>query len=213
MKKITWFITAALLCSTTLFAQQNGSLKLKKGQKYVVENKISTKSSTEMQGQSMDANADVTSTFSIEVKEENADNYKLSNAITAVKMNMSQMGQEMNFDSQKKEDLDGPMGSALKDYINKPKDVVINKSGKIVDQKKDDTSAAANDMAAMISKQLGDPDATGFGAEMAFDSLPKNIKVGSTWTKTTNKNGIATTTNYTVKSIAGNLATLQQTVP
>lgn len=208
MKKIILLIAAAIISSTGLFAQTGNTLNLKKGQKYVVENKISTKSSTEMQGQSMEANADVTSTYSIEVKEENADNYKLTNAITGLKMNTSQMGQEMTFDSEKKEDLDGPIGSALKDYINKPKDVVVDKSGKLIPQKKDDKEEPANDVASMISKQLGDPDATGYGAEMAFDSLPKNIKAGSTWTRTTNNNGIVTTTNYTVKSINGNLATL-----
>ena len=41
-------------------------------------------------------------------------------------MNMSMMGQEMNFDSDKKEDMDGQIGSAFKEYINQPKEVVID---------------------------------------------------------------------------------------
>ena len=204
MKKITLFTIAVTFISMGLFAQDNRSLNLKKGQKYVVENKISTKSSTEMQGQSMEANADITSTYNIEVKEVVADNYNLTNTVTAVKMNMTQMGQEMNFDSEKKEDIDGPIGSALKDYIKQPKEVVIDKSGKIISQKTDEKADSTN----MIAKQLGNFEATGYGADMAFESLPPNAKAGSTWTSKKDNAGISKTTNYTVKSINGNLATL-----
>ncbi len=205
MKKITLFASAAFFVSTGLFAQNNSSLNLKKGQKYVVENKISTKSSTEMQGQTMEANVDATTNYSIEVKDIVADNYNLSNTVTAVKMNMTQMGQQMNFDSEKKEDLDGPIGSALKGYIKQPKDVVIDKSGKIIPQKNDKKTDSTN----MIAKQLGNFEATGYGTDMAFESLPQNLKVGSTWTSKKDKSGgISWTTNYTVKAINGNLATL-----
>lgn len=207
MKKITLFITAAIFTSTGLFAQSNNSLNLKKGQKYVVENKISTKSSTEMQGQTMEANADITSTYNIEVKDVVADNYNLTNTVTAVKMNMTQMGQEMNFDSEKNEDANGPIGSALKDYIKQPKEVVIDKSGKIIPQKTDQKADSTN----MIAKQLGNFEATGYGSDMAFESLPKNVKVGTTWTSKKDNGGISKTTNYTVKSISGNLATLSMT--
>jgi hypothetical protein len=204
MKKISFIFAAAICFSAATIAQNNQPLNLKKGQKYIVENKLVTTSSTEMQGQSMEANADVTSTYSIEVKEVTADKYNLSNTLTAIKMNMIQMGQEMSFDSDKKEDADGPIGSALKDYINQPQTVVVDKSGKVIPQKKEDSTEEIN----MMIKQLGDFEATGYGANMAFESLPKNIKVGSTWAHTTDNNGIAKTTNYTVTAIDGNIATI-----
>ena len=204
MKKISFIFAAAICFSTATIAQNNQPLNLKKGQKYIVENKLVTTSSTEMQGQSMEANADVTSIYSIEVKEVTADKYNLSNTLTAIKMNMTQMGQEMSFDSDKKEDADGPIGSALKDYINQPQTVVLDKSGKVIPQKKEDSTEEIN----MMIKQLGDFEATGYGANMAFESLPKNIKVGSTWAHTTDNNGIAKTTNYTVTAIDGNIATI-----
>jgi hypothetical protein len=204
MKKISFIFAAAVCFSTATIAQNNPSLNLKKGQKYIVENKIVTTSSTEMQGQTMEANADVTSTYSIEVKEVTGDTYNLSNTLTAIKMNMSQMGQEMSFDSDKKEDADGPIGSTLKDYINQPQTVVVDKSGKVIPQKKEDSTEETN----MMIRQLGDFEATGYGANMAFESLPKNIKVGSTWSNTTDDNGIAKTTNYKVTAINGNIATI-----
>lgn len=203
MKKITLFLAAAVFVSTTTFAQDQ-SVNLKKGQKYVVENKVTTTSSTEMQGQTMDANADVTSTYNIEVKDVAGDNYNLTNTLTGIKMNVSQMGQEMSYDSQKPEDADGPIGGTLKDFINQPKNVVVDKSGKVVPQKTSDSSSEEN----MIIKQLGDFEATGYGANMAFESLPKNIKTGTTWTNKSAENGITKTTNYKVTAINGNIATI-----
>ncbi|MDP4284104.1 MAG: DUF6263 family protein [Bacteroidota bacterium] len=205
MKKIILITTASLFSGTILFAQNNNALNLKKGQKYLVENKVSTKSSTKMQGQEMEANADVTSTYSIEVNDLVDNNYNLTNTVTGVKMNMSQMGQEMNFDSEKKEDIDGPIGSALKEYINQPKKVVIDKSGKLIPQQNDDSSEETN----MVAKQLGNFEATGYGADMAFESLPQDLKAGSTWTLKTDNDGISKSTTYLVKEINGNMATIE----
>ena len=205
MKKISVLVVAAMCSSMALLAQSNASLNLKKGQKYVVENKISTKSSTEMQGQQMEADVDATTSYNIEVKDEVANNYNLTNTITNLKMNMTQMGQQMTFDSDKKDDLNGPIGSSLKDFINQPKAVVIDKSGKVIQEKKEQK---ADDASSMMAKQLGNFEATGFGADMAFEALPQNVKVGSTWTNKTDADGISKTTNYTVKAINGKLATI-----
>ena len=208
MKKIALLVVVAMGISTATFAQKNKSINLKKGQKYLLENKISTKSSTEMQGQTMESTADVNSTYNIEVKDIVSNNYSLSNTVTAVKMNMAQMGQEMNFDSEKKEDLDGPIGSSLKEYINHPKNIVIDKSGNVIPEKNNGKTDSVTDAANMITKQLGNFDATGYGAEMAFEALPEKLKVGSTWVSKVDNEGISKTTNYTVTAINGNIATV-----
>lgn len=204
MKKITLPVAAVIFISSGIFAQGNNSLHLKKGQKYVVENKIITKSSTELQGQAMEANADVISTYKIEVRDVVDGNYNLTNTVTAVKMNMSQMGQEMAFDSEKAEDVEGPMGGVLKDYIKQPKEVVVDKSGKVVTPSKGEKEDSLNTLA----RQFTNFDVTGYGADIAFESLPGDIKAGSTWTSKKERDGITKTTTYTVKSISGNLATL-----
>ena len=203
MKKITLFVIAASCLATATFAQSENSLHLKKGQKYVVENIISTKSSTEAQGQKMETNIDATATYHIEVNGIVSDNYNLTNTVDNVKMKMNLMGQEMNFDSDKKEDLDGPMGAPMREYIKKPTNVVVDKSGKVITQKKD----TSNDVLSPAS-QFANFEATGFGAQMAFEPLPKNLKAGTTWTSKTDEGGVAKTTNYTVKEIKGDLATL-----
>ena len=110
MKKITLLFTAAICFSTAMSAQTNASLQLAKGQKYQVDNKMETSSSTEMQGQTMETKANIASTYSIVVNDKTGDNYNLTNTISRIVMNMSMMGNEINFDSDKKEDMSGQMG-------------------------------------------------------------------------------------------------------
>ena len=209
MKKITLFTLTALAVTTGTIAQNNGTINLPKGQKYVVENKVTTKSTSEMQGQSMESNADITSVYAIEVKDAKDNNYNMVNSISAIKMNMTTMGQNINFDSDKKEDMDGEIGSKLKDYINHPKDVVMDKSGNVILAKKTDT-AKTNDEAgqtAMMLKQMGgDPEEQGYGAKMAFMPISKNTKAGASWKDSSSADGIKRVTNYSIKEIKGNTA-------
>ncbi|MDQ2719117.1 MAG: DUF6263 family protein [Bacteroidota bacterium] len=209
MKKITLFVATSIFISTGLFAQNDNLLNLKTGQKYMVENKIVTNSTAEIQGQSMESTANITSTYSIEVKGMDNKNYNLSNTVTGLKMNMNQMGQDITFDSQKKEDMDGAMGMALKDFINKPTDVALDKSGTVIPSKDRPKIDDANAMA----KQLANFESTGYGSDLAFVALPKNLKVGTIWTSKTDSagNGTIRVTNFTVKEIKGNMAILALT--
>jgi hypothetical protein len=201
MKKILLIFALAFCFSTGSKSQTNQTLKLNKGEKYQVDNKLETTNSTEVQGQTMDSKADISSSYNIAVKEKTDNNYNLTNTVTHMVMSMSMMGQDINFDSDKKEDMDGQMGTALKEYINQPKNVVIDNTGKIISTDESDTSATG------IAKQLNLA-ATGYGAQLVFQALPKNPKVGSSWTDSTNTDGIKRTTNYTIKSIEGNVATV-----
>lgn len=211
MKKITTLACIILGVSTFSFAQNYGTLNIPQGQKYAVENKVTTKSISEMQGQSMETNADVTSHYAIEVKDLKDNNYNMVNSISAMKMNMSTMGQEMHFDSDKKEDMDGEMGSKFKGFINHPQPVVMDKSGNIITSGQKDT-AKANDADAqteMLMKQIGgDPADLGYGAKMAFLALPKNAKVGTAWQDSTSGDGVLRVTNYSIKELKGNTATI-----
>ena len=202
MKKFTLFLATAL-CIATTYAQN--SLNLQKGKKYLVENKVTTSSNTEMQGQSMESNIDITTLYNIEVNDVSATNINLNNTITKILMSMNMMGQSINFDSDKKDDLDGPIGSQFKDYIKKPLTVKMDKSGEIIVDKKEDAKA---DMNPMMVQAFGDMEAQGYGAKLALQPLPGNLKVGSKWTTNAKSSNSNTTTNFTVKSIAGDLATL-----
>src|SRR6476660_8116624 len=186
MKKISLYIISVLAATGTTIAQPASTLNLAKGQIYLVENKISTQNTQEVQGQSIASSADFSSSYNIEVKDVKNNNYSLANTIRTVKVNANAMGQDLSFDSEKKEDLDSESGMELKKYINQPKDIIIDKSGKVLNSNKDTATAPAAptqaNMITMIMKQMvGDPEEGGYGANMAFEPLPVNAKVGTTW--------------------------------
>ena len=203
MKKITLFLVAGF-CIATTYAQN--TLTLKKGQKYLVESNAINVSNADFQGQSMETNMKMSTTVTMEVSDVTATTFHLNNTITKILMNMSMMGQDITFDSDKKEDLDGPLGSQFKDYFNKPFAVTMEKSGKIIVAKKDTLNKEMN---PLMVQAFGDAEAQGYGSESAFQPLPPNLKVGSTWTRNTNTSHAKTITNYTVKSITGDFATLE----
>jgi len=204
MKKTTLFFSLAIFFSTITMSQTRSSLNLKNGQKFLVENKAETTSSTEVQGQSMDTKINVTTTYNIEVKDK-TDNYHLTNTISNMKMDMSMMGQEHKFDSDDSTDMNGTMGTALKDYINNPKDVEMDQTGKVILKESDSTSGNMGQLAS----QMHALETSGYGAELAFQSLPKNMKVGDTWTDSSNeKNSVSKKITYLAKEINGNIATI-----
>lgn len=204
MKKIQLLFVAAISFSMTTLAQSKTGLKLPTGKTYQVENKLETSSSTEVQGQTMESKANITTTYKIDIKNKTGNNYNLTNTISHINMNMSMMGQDINFDSDSSSDMNGEFGSTLKDYINQPKDIEIDNSGKIVSADSTDTSATG------IAQRLNLAQ-TGYGTQLAFLPLPANAKTGTTWKETINSDGTSKTNNYTIKDISGNVATISFT--
>ncbi|MEO6220297.1 MAG: DUF6263 family protein, partial [Ginsengibacter sp.] len=193
MKKFTFLFSAGFAICSFAFAQDNNTINPDKGQRYLVENKLNTVSSSEMMGQTMESKANFTTTFNIEVKEVKDNNINFTNTITSLKMNVNAMGQDLSFDSDKKEDMDGDIGKNFKDVINQPKDVVMDNFGNVIITEKIDTLAenkSSGNPTEMIMKQMGgDPAEQGYGAKMAFHAIPKNAKKGSTWTDSSSSKG------------------------
>lgn len=155
MKKITLLFTAATLATAFTYAQNAGKIILAKGQKFTVENKLNTFSTQEVMGNTMEITADVTSNSSIEVKDQMDKNYKLSNTITRLNLATSMMGQEMNYDSDKKEDRESEMGTTLTTVINNPMDIEISDGGKVMSKPDAKTDKSDDPSKAAISAMLG----------------------------------------------------------
>ncbi len=209
MKKITLIVLLAGFIITA-FAQ-NGNINLTRGQKILVDNKITAVTTQTLMGQSMESNAEILSKYSIEVKDIKDNNYILNNTFTKMKAKMSAMGNDINFDSDKKEDMAGEYAASFKDIINNPKSVVINRSGKILNSNKPEiksTDAQSNIMKMMLDQLLGDPEETGYGIDLAFVSTPSKIITGYNWTDSSNIQGIQKFTTYTVKEIKGSEAVI-----
>ena len=209
MKRFTLSFFFALLVSSAAFSQ-TGSLVLNKGEKYLIENRMSGTGKQEMMGQSMESKAEMTAISSVQVKDVTDKNYNLTNNLLHMKANVSAMGQEMKFDSDKKEDLESSQGPDLTKVINHPKDVVVDKTGKILIAKKAETKSDANDMtSAMLSKLLGEnPSDESFGLQMLFITLPKNVVAGYSWLDSASTGSVKKQTRYTVKDIKGSDATI-----
>jgi hypothetical protein len=158
----------------------------------------------------MQTTADVTTVYNIEVNGVKDDNYNMTNKIAAIKFHMNSIGQDISFDSDKKEDMDGQMGSSFKEIINQPKEVTMDKSGNIVLSKNNDTAMEkdAASQTEMILKQLGDPTQIGYGAKIAFCAIPVNATAGTSWKDSTSSDGITRVTNYVIKSIDNGVATI-----
>jgi hypothetical protein len=211
MKKSSLIVTLSLAISTASFAQ-TGTISLNKGQKFSVENKITAVSNQEIMGQSMESKADINTLSTIEVKEVKDNNFDLINNILRMKASMNAMGQDMGFDSDKKEDLESDKGPDLRNIINHPKSVTIDKSGKVISGKKTEAKSDPQDMTGMLTKLLGDnPNDDGYGVSMIFLTLPKNVAVGYSWVDSSSKEGIKKSTTYTVKEIKGSEAVISFT--
>lgn len=201
MKKIQILLAASICFSTTsLLAQKSATLKLPASKTYQVVNTLETNSSTDVQGQTMESTANVTSTYNIEVKEKAGDNYNLNSTLSHINMNMSMMGQDIKFDSKNEDDMNGEFGTALKDYINQPKALQMDNTGRVSADSKD---TSLNDLAKRLHLEQN-----GFGTQLAFLPLPAKAKVGDSWTESDNKDGVVKTTKYTVKDISGSVATI-----
>ena len=194
--------TFLLLLAGAFFTNiQAQELKLAKGQKFQTTTITKTAMNQQMMGQSLEMNTDITAHDEIEVADVNDKNITLSKTAKQLKSSFSGMGQNVSFDSNNPEDMNGPIGSQLKDLINKPLTFVLNLSGTIASAPK----LAGNAMTGAIS------DITKGEILPGFIALPASLKTGDTFSITGADGDNKSTTNYTVTAINGQEAVLKIT--
>lgn len=182
MKKILF--PALMLVSATLLAQTyTPAIKLTPQKKYAVVSTTKGNMSQEVMGQTMDIPMDVSNTSLLEVKSATGGSYQMSTTISRLVLAMNAMGQEMNYDSDKKEDSDSEVGKALAGQLNKPIDFTINNFGKVTDVAEKAAgvtkNATSNPMMGLLS--MG---ASGNSTSLALElfSTDAPIKVGESFT-------------------------------
>jgi hypothetical protein len=112
---------------------QSVQIGVQAGQKYKVETTTKLSSSAEVMGQTMENNIDSKNTTVYEIKGSGQDGVSLHATITNMLVNASAMGQEMSFDSEKK-DNSGPMAELLTPRMNKARSIILDTKGTIVKQ-------------------------------------------------------------------------------
>lgn len=204
MKKL--LLIASFFSVVTLSAQTvTKKVSLVKGQQLEQQSQLNMNITQEMGGQVMEMKMESNATSLVEVKEDAEIGYTIANTLKKVLMNVNGMGQEMKFDSDKKEDMDGQMGEPYRDRIGKPKEYAVGRDGivkevKFTETKKDD---AGNMFGSMMSGSMADekPGST-FNA---LANIPASgAKVGESWSDSTKEDGTSSVTMYTLKEVNGN---------
>lgn len=177
---------------------------LTKGDQLEQVSKVTMNLTQEMMGQTMEIVMNSTSQSLVVVKDASNGSFEVASTLKSVLMNMNAMGQEMNFDSNKKEDLEGEMGAPYRDMLNKPSDFVLDKHGVVTQVKnkpavKDD----GNMMGSMIGGAMNE-EKEGASFSSIANIPAKGVKVGDSWSDSANADGARTFTTYTLKEVKGN---------
>lgn len=205
MKK---FLFVVFCFNTIMLSAQTVTRKvgLAKGQQLEEQSHVQVNMTQEAMGQSIEIKVEGDITNLVEIRNAVATNFEVANTVKKILMSMNGMGQDVKFDSDKKEDMDGQLGQAFKGKIGVPREFTVNKEGVItaVKNKSDTTEEQGGMMGGMMSGAF----ASGMEKEgAAFNSLANipvmGVKVGQSWNdSTTDENGKAFTT-YTLKEVNG----------
>lgn len=204
MKKITLLLSYLLFSAAILFAQTpTGKVVLNKGQKFVSTTVVNSTVGMEMMGQNMETVSESSNASTLEVKDVTPTGYVITTTVNKMKMkSKGGMGQPVDFDSDKKEDMNNEIGKALQDQFS-PQNVQINFAGKEVEQK---DSTPNEDMMKVMQSIMSGMGEMGIAGN--FILIPAGKKAGDSWTDSTNKDGMKIYNTYNLKQIDGNNATV-----
>jgi hypothetical protein len=197
MKKVFFFLSLVSVMSVS--AQKvSKKISLEKGQQIEQQTKTNVSMTQEMMGQSMEIKMESNSTNFLDVANNSAAGFDMTNTLKKVLLNMNVSGQETKFDSDKKEDMDGQLGAAFKNKINNPKGFTVNKEG-IITSVKDTAKSEEDDM---IGGMMNANEETAGTAFTAVANIPAaGVKVGDSWTDSTNVNNARTINRYTLRQV------------
>ena len=210
--KSLYLLTGTMLAFSVAGIAQTSlhKLSLTKGQKLQIDNTVNSLITQEMMGQTMEIKADASTQHQVEVKDTKDASYLLSATFTKLKTNTSMMGQDMSFDSDKKDDMEGDQGKMFKDQLNVAKDVELTHYNKVINapKKEDKKDEPAGGMMDMMKGLTGGEADESNGASAAFEVIPADAKAGSSWQDSSITAEVKTYRTYTVKEIKGNDAIL-----
>jgi hypothetical protein len=205
MKKI---LSVAFMFSVIVAAGQTVTRKvgLAKGQQLEQQSHVKVNMTQEMMGQSMEIKVESDITNLVEVKDAANNSFEVANTVKKVLMNMNAMGQDMKFDSDKKEDMDGQMGQAFKGRIGVPREFTVNKDGIVtaLKNKSDNKYETEGMMSGMMVGAMSDGEEKEGSSFNSLANIPaKGVKVGESWNDSTSDDSGKTFTTYTLKEVNG----------
>jgi Family of unknown function (DUF6263) len=207
MKKI--LLSVATIAFFTNLNAQISTDKIVLAKNETLKYSITVKGSItqEMMGQSMEIPIDGLTNCNLKTTNTTATGYSVDFTTTRVKINTSIMGQDKNFDSEVKADMDGEMKSAGKNInIVKPKTLSFlgyctSASNAEIDNEK------ADPMDNMMKQMMG-AGSDEVTVESFFSLIPTAKKVGDTWVDSSSNESSKTVRNYKWESTDKNIALL-----
>jgi hypothetical protein len=209
MKKL--LLLASTFFVVALYAQNSytPAVKLEAGKKYIVSTAMVNNSTAEAMGQQMESTTNMTTVEALQVKNVLGNNgFILDNTTTQIVVNASAMGQEMSYDSDKKEDRESNLGEAFNSRLGKVSTFTINNYGQVTDEAEKAAlpgkAAASNDPAlAMIAALQG-------GTNSPAVSLFKTnatLKIGESFIDSATSGDTKKSIVYTLQSVTQETAT------
>jgi hypothetical protein len=169
-------------------------LNLPKGSKYEAVTTTKVSSVASLMGQEMESGTDMNITETISVKDTRPGETDLVKTITKLVSNIQAMGQNMSYDSDKK-DNEGQLAETFDKMMNRQKNVTVDTYGKIIKQDKEEESAST---AMMGISNDGLP-------ILSNNFIGREVKPGNTWHDSTSTSGeqmtTVTTGNYTIQAV------------
>lgn len=205
MKKIIASTASLLLVTLSINAQVLNPTSLPKtALKATKKSEMSMTSKMEMQGQSMAIENAMTIKSAYTVSAITAAGGSAEMKVTAMKMNMSAMGQDMSYDSEHPEEGGEEMGPKVKEVMKEPTKVKLDAKGKIKEIAENKALEELNEQASAMKSLT-----KGKYLDIFID-IPKAIKVGDKWKDSTITTEQRIVNTYTYKSFAAGVATIEQ---
>jgi hypothetical protein len=213
MKK--FFISSLALTLTLSLAAQTytPAVKLEAGKQYTVTTITKSNMTQEVMGQTMEIPIDATNKATLTIKAASDKGYESAYITDRVQFAANMMGQDMNYDSDKKKDKEGKIGEQMNKLVGKETSFTVDASGNIiketivkpnVEKKEDKGQDMMSNMISSIMEQMG---MNGTNTCPVFNLFVNNtkLKIGDSFVDSSTVNdkdgSTKTSTTYVLKEI------------
>jgi Family of unknown function (DUF6263) len=191
------------------------AVKLNAGKKYTITSTTKGNMSQEVMGQTMEIPIDGVNTATLTVKAATDKGYDAAFVTDRIQFSMNAMGQEVNYDSDKKEDREGKMGDQMNKLVGAETTFTVDASGNIIKEtivkpKEEKKADDGPDMMASMMSNMGMNSASTCPAFNLFVTN-KEIKIGDSFVDSStvsDKDGkTKSSTTYVLKEVKDGKAT------
>lgn len=214
MKKLILGSVMGLLTVAVTAQSYKPAVKLEAGKRYAVNSTMKGLMTQEAMGQTMEIPIENNTYSTMEIKAADANGYKAITTADRLVFFMSMMGQDMRYDSDKKEDRDGKMGETMNNLVNVTTSFSVDNDGKVVPGSLIKSAAkeqsGVDDMMSSMMNGMGGQQG---GATSAFNLFPSatELKIGDSFTDSSSVNNekegkVKTTNQYKLVEVKDGIA-------